>query len=64
MERAHKLATNLSGGDTPPEEQDEIIDVLEAMRDQKRAHLQRFASLIEHAKFNSITESNDSSMAE
>lgn len=44
LSQARDVAANLPGGELTLSEQDEVIRMLEAMRDQKRALLSQFAS--------------------
>jgi len=50
MSRAQKIAANLPGGDIAPEDQDEVIRVLEELRNRKRAYLNDFSGLVEQFK--------------
>jgi len=57
MSRAQKIAANLPGGEIAPEDQDEVIQALEELRDRKRAYLDSFSGLVE--QFKSVPHSED-----
>ena len=74
MSRAHKLVADLPGGDIAPEDQGDIIQALEELRDRKkwgpyhvnpimihvgfRAHLGSFSMLVEQFKSIPLPEEN------
>jgi len=60
LSKAKQLATSLPGGDMSISDQDEVIEMLEKLRDYKRAQLAQFSRLAVFNKTEDMSMSTDS----